>query len=136
MFSHRLYMYCTSVRQLDLLMVNVLCVYSCVRVSRIEGTFLHVFSCVHVFVCFVFDIFLNHMQKMSITQRRNVWKPNWLAIDNAYFEHLATLARNICKRFLSSRGGPCSKNVASGARMRRISRKLVARDSMTYMCNQ
>ena len=51
--------------------------YSCVRVPRTEGILLHGLSCVHVFVCFAFDIFLNHMQKMSITQRRNVWKPNF-----------------------------------------------------------
>ena len=81
-------------------------------------------------------VFSINYKGVSHSYRRKVWKPNWFAIDKAYFEHLATLARNICNRFLSSRGGPCSKNVASGARMRRTSRKLVARDSMTYICSQ
>ena len=36
-------------------------VFSCVFIC------FHVFSCVHVFVCFAVDIYLNHMQKMSIT---------------------------------------------------------------------
>ena len=76
------------------------------------------------------------MQKMSVIQRKRFWKPSWLASEQARLEHLATLLRKVAKRFASSRGGPCSKNVASGARSSKMSRNDVARDSMTYICSQ
>ena len=76
------------------------------------------------------------MLKMSVIQRKSFWKPKWLASEEARLEHLATLLRKVAKRFASSRGGPCNKNDAVGARKSNMSRSEVARESMTYMCSQ
>ena len=105
-------------RELNLCMCSYVCMCSCPR------------------VCLFLTFSQSFIKDVDHSGRRNCWKPNWLANDVAYLRHLSTLARNICNRFLRSRGRPCSKNVASGARMSKRSRKLVARDSMTYICNQ
>ena len=93
----------------------------------------------HIWVCMYesyFADFATIMQKMSVTQRKRFWKPSWLASEQGLLEHLATLLRKMAKRFASSRGGPCNKNFAVGARKSKMSRSDVARDSMTYMCSQ
>ena len=105
---------------------------ACDKVSLLLPLYYH--STTPTIYCYLSAVTI--MQNMSAIQRKRFWKPSWLASEIARLEHLATLLRKVAKRFASSRGGPCNKNDAVGARRSKMSRSEVARDSMTYMCSQ